>query len=188
GGHVRGQMTTMTLVPAVADIAGTVPVVAAGGIVDGRGVKAALALGASGAMLGTRFLVAEEANTHDVYRAAIVAAAGHDATYTGLFDVGWPAAPHRVLHNSTLRAWEAAGKPAPGTRPNEGETVAIRDGHAIPRYGDDTPTRDTSGALEALALYAGQGVGAVKRVEPAAAIVASLVSEAGLGAPDATGA
>ena len=68
GGHVRGESTTLALVPAVVDVAGEVPVVAAGGIADGRGLAAALALGAAGAMIGTRFLAAEDADTHRRYR------------------------------------------------------------------------------------------------------------------------
>ena len=85
---------------------------------------------------------------------------------TELFDVGWPA-PHRVLRNSTYERWEAAGRPPPGQRPGEGESVA----HGIPRYAVNMPLAGTDGDVEAMAMYAGQGVGTIDAVEPAAAIV-----------------
>ena len=68
GGHVRGMVATMPLVPAVVDAVAPAPVVAAGGIADGRGLAAALALGAAGAWIGTRFLASEEAAIHPRYR------------------------------------------------------------------------------------------------------------------------
>jgi NAD(P)H-dependent flavin oxidoreductase YrpB (nitropropane dioxygenase family) len=178
GGHVRGETTTLALVPAVVDVAGEVPVVAAGGIADGRGLAAVLALGAAGAMIGTRFLAAEEANTHRRYRELLVAAAPDDAVYTTIFDEGWPNAPHRVLRNRTQRAWEQAGAPPRGSRPGEGEVIATRARRNLIRYADDIPTADTEGAVEELALYAGQSAGIVSAVEPAREIVRSISSEA----------
>jgi NAD(P)H-dependent flavin oxidoreductase YrpB (nitropropane dioxygenase family) len=73
GGHVRGTTTTMVLVPSVVDAVGPVPVMAAGGISDGRGVAAALVLGAQGAWLGTRFLAAAQAGAHPMYQDRLVA-------------------------------------------------------------------------------------------------------------------
>ena len=179
GGHVRGHVTSLVLVPAVVDAVGDVPVVAAGGIADGRGLVAALALGAAGVMIGSRFLLAEEANTHSVYRAALVSAGVQDTVHTTAFDGGWPDAPHRVLRNSTVRRWEAAGSPPAGARPGEGEVVACRGGSPIVRYHDDIATAETTGTVEELAQYAGQAVGLVHRVEPASAIVESIVCQAG---------
>jgi NAD(P)H-dependent flavin oxidoreductase YrpB (nitropropane dioxygenase family) len=97
--------------------------VAAGAIVDGRGLAAALALGAQAAWIGTRFLTAEEAASHPDYRARLLEAEAADTYYTTLYDVGWPDAPHRVLRNSTIDAWERAGRPASGVRPGEGEVI-----------------------------------------------------------------
>ena len=68
GGHVYGSVATLALVPAVVDQVGKLPVVAAGGIADGRGLAAVLSLGASGAWIGTRFLSAHEAAIHPRYR------------------------------------------------------------------------------------------------------------------------
>ena len=127
GGHVWSEVSTLALVPAVVDAVAPVPVLAAGGIVDGRGIAAALALGAQGVWLGTRFLLAEEAAVHPDYREHLLRARAEDAVYArDLFDVGWEDAPHRALRNSTRERWEAAGSPAPGERPGEGETVATR--------------------------------------------------------------
>jgi NAD(P)H-dependent flavin oxidoreductase YrpB (nitropropane dioxygenase family) len=156
-----------------------VPVVAAGGIADGRGLAAVLALGAQAAWLGTRFVAAAEANTHDRYRERVVAATVTDTAYTGCFDGGWPDAPHRVLRNATVDAWEQAGRPAAPDRPGEGQVVA-RDGRGaeVVRYTDLMPWRDLDGDVEDMALYAGQSAGLVHEVRPAAEIVASLVREA----------
>ena len=112
GGHVWSTVGTLPLVPAVVDAVAPVPVIAAGGIGDARGVAAVLALGAQAAWLGTRFLLAEEMPLHEDYRRALIAAAETDPQwYPNLYDVGWPDAPHRALRNSTARAWEAAGRP-----------------------------------------------------------------------------
>ncbi|WP_407547600.1 nitronate monooxygenase [Streptomyces sp. Pv4-95] len=179
GGHVRGETTTMALVPAVVDAVHPVPVIAAGGIADGRGLAAALALGAQAGWLGTRFLTASEAATHEVYRQAVLQAAPQDAVHTRCFDGGWPNAPHRALRNSTLRAWEAAGSPDAPNRPGEGTVVArSTHGREWPRYEDMAPVPGMSGDVEALALYAGQSAGLVHDIAPAGRIVADIAADA----------
>jgi nitronate monooxygenase len=178
GGHVWGTIATLPLVPAVVDAVAPVPVIAAGGIGDARGVAAVLALGAQAAWLGTRFLLAEEAPVHEDYRRRLVAAAETDAHwYADLYDVGWPDAPHRAIRNSTARTWEAAGRPPPGHRPGEGEEIARRaEGEPVVRYSSALPLQGTEGDIEALSLWAGQGVTFAKRVQPAAEIVGELTS------------
>jgi NAD(P)H-dependent flavin oxidoreductase YrpB (nitropropane dioxygenase family) len=154
-------------------------VIAAGGIVDGRGIAAALALGAQGVWLGTRFLLAEEAPLHPDYREHLLRARGEDAVYASdLFDVGWEHAPHRALRNSTRERWETAGSPPPGERPGEGETIATRpDAAPIVRYSSAMPVAAITGEIEALSMWAGQGIGLLDRVQPAAEIVRELVEE-----------
>ena len=125
GGHVLGKVASLPLVPVVVDAVHPVPVLAAGGIADGRGFAAVLALGAAAGWIGTRFLLATEAHVHPAYQAAIRQASETDTVYGVIFDGGWPEAPHRVLRNSTARRWEAAGQPSPGARPGEGELVAM---------------------------------------------------------------
>ena len=178
GGHVWGGIATLPLVPAVVDAVAPVPVIAAGGIGDARGVAAVLALGAQAAWLGTRFLLAEETPLHEDYRRRIIAAAETDAKWhADLYDVGWPDAPHRALRNSTAEAWEAAGRPGPGDRPGEGEPVAQRaSGEPITRYSSALPLDGTTGNIEALSLWAGQSVALARRSQPAADIVAELTS------------
>ena len=136
GGHVWSGVATLPLVPAVVDAVAPVPVIAAGGIGDARGVAAVLALGAQAAWLGTRFLLADEMPIHEEYRRRLIAATETDAEwYPNLYEVGWPDAPHRAIHNSTAERWEAAGRPAPGSRPGEGEVIAhFASGEPILRY------------------------------------------------------
>lgn len=177
GGHVQSEVATMPLVAQVTE-AVDVPVVSAGGISDGRGIAAVLALGAAGAWLGTRFLVAEEARIHDAYRTAITGAAETDTVLSTLFDQGWPDAMHRVLKNDTTQAWEDAGRPSPGRRPGEGETVVtLPDGTELPRYSTALPLPGMEGAVEQLPLYAGQSVGGAETVQPAGQVVDDLRSE-----------
>jgi nitronate monooxygenase len=180
GGHVRGTVSTLALVPRVVDEVDPVPVIAAGGIADGRGVAAVLALGAAAAWIGTRFVCAEESAAHPVYQQLLTGAVETDTVYSTVFDLGWPGAPHRTLRNSTVRAWQDAGEPAPGARPGENEIVARRrDGGEVLRYEVNPPSvRVATGDPEAMAVYAGQGVGLITGVEPAAEIVRSLMQEA----------
>jgi nitronate monooxygenase len=178
GGHVWGQIGTLPLVPAVVDAVAPTPVIAAGGIGDGRGVAAVLALGAQGAWIGTRFLMAAEAPVHERYRERLIDADETDALwFADLFDGGWPNAPHRALRNATIDDWEAAGRPAAGTRPGEGDQVATRpNGSVIPRYASSTPVEGLDGDIDAMSLWAGQSVALAQRVQPAADIVTDLVS------------
>ena len=179
GGHVWGQVGTMALVPRVVDAVTPVPVLAAGGISDGRGIAAALALGAQGAWLGTRFLASEEAYAHSVYKQLVVSAAETDTAYSSLFDGGWPNAPHRSLRNSTVAAWESYGRPPTGLRPREGQQLAaFADGRPVEVYSDTFPMPGMTGDLEGLALYAGQSAGLISDVRPAGQIVRDLAAEA----------
>jgi NAD(P)H-dependent flavin oxidoreductase YrpB (nitropropane dioxygenase family) len=129
--------------------------------------------------MGTRFLLAEEAATHVDYRERLIAADETDTAYSVLYDVGWPDAPLRTLRNATWEAWRAAGEPSPGSRPGEGETVATgEDGRLIARYSNDAPVAGASGDIAAMAMYAGQGVGLGRQVQPAAEIVREVAEEA----------
>ncbi len=180
GGHVRGTVATMPLIPAVVDAIAPVPVVAAGGIADGRGLAAALALGAAGVWIGTRFLASPEAGIHPRYRELLLQSPETSTHYSeNLFDIGWPNAPHRALRNKTVDAWEAAGRPGSGKRPGEGEVVASSPRHGnIVRYQSSTPGEDTEGDIEALSLWSGQSVGLVSTVKPAAEILQEIVTDA----------
>jgi nitronate monooxygenase len=167
GGHVRG---TLGLLPLLDEVVGVVdvPVLAAGGIGSGRAAVAALAAGADGVRVGTRFVAASESDAHPDYVAALIAAEPDDAVLTESFSREWPRAPHRVLR-SCIAALET----------HADDVVATRgDGAAVPRGSSEPPARDMAGTISAMALYAGQSVGSVTRVQPAAEIVLELMAEA----------
>src|SRR5207249_12037389 len=104
-----------------------VPVIASGGIGDGRGIARALEMGAQGVSLGTRFVASAEAWVHEYYKRRVVTAAAADTFYSpDLYDVGWKDAPHRTIKNKTYARWDAAGRAAPGERPGEGEVIGTR--------------------------------------------------------------
>jgi NAD(P)H-dependent flavin oxidoreductase YrpB (nitropropane dioxygenase family) len=109
-------------------------------------------------------------------------ASGTDTIYLDtLFDVRWPNAPHRTLRNKTIEAWEAAGRPASGQRPGEGEVIATsRSSGPIVRYQSYTPGADVEGDIDALSLWAGQSVGLVSKLQPASEIVREIAEEARL--------
>ena len=179
GGHVWGDVATLALVPAVVDAVGQVPVVAAGGIGDGRGLAAVLTLGASAGWLGTRFVMTTEVAAHPRYRELLATAAETSTVHSSLFDVGWSDAPHRTLRNSTFEEWEAAGRPPPGQRPGEGDRLATDPaGDAVLRYGSTSPRADLDGDIEAISLWAGQSVGLIDDVRPIREVVETLAAEA----------
>ena len=166
GGHVRGEVGVLPLLDGVLH-AVDVPVVAAGGIGTARAMAAVLAAGADAARVGTRFVASEEADTHPDYAAALVAAEPADTVLTTTFSNMWPDAPHRVLRSCVEAAERFEGDIV-------GEVVMGQGSMPIPRLAPPCPGRDTTGTISAMALYAGQSVGAVTRVEPAADIVREL--------------
>ena len=165
-------------VPAVVDAVAPVPLIAAGGIGDARSVAAVLALGAQAAWLGTRSLLADQMPVQEHYRRLLVDADETDAQwYADLYEVGWPDAPHRALRNSTAEASDVAGEPPPGSRPGEGEIIAhSASGDPILRCATAAPMVGTTGDVEALSLWSGQSVALARKQQPAAEIVAELVS------------
>ncbi|MGQ3414382.1 NAD(P)H-dependent flavin oxidoreductase [Natrinema sp. LN54] len=183
GGHVQSEVATTALVPRVADtVGGEVPIVAAGGIADGRGIAAVLALGADGAWLGTRFVATEEAAVHDEYQRRLRESDETATEYTTLFDKGWPGTPHRVLRNETLERWDREGRPPAGERPGETDVVARTDdgdgrGEPIERYDEALATPAVDGEIGEMALFAGQSVGLTDEVRPAGALLEDLVTE-----------
>jgi nitronate monooxygenase/enoyl-[acyl-carrier protein] reductase II len=182
GGHVRGVTSLATLVPAVVQAVAPLPVIAAGGIATGRGLVAALGLGAEAVSMGTRFLASEESRASPEYKERVVQARAEDTVHTTLFDIGWPDAPHRVLRNKAVEEWEAAGRPPSGRRPGEGVIVgrmpiggAMTD---VPKYFVGSPMAGFEGDLECTALYAGESCNLVNDIKPAATIVRDVVAEA----------
>jgi NAD(P)H-dependent flavin oxidoreductase YrpB (nitropropane dioxygenase family) len=182
GGHVRGTTSLAALVPAVRQAVAPLPVVAAGGIATGRGLVAALGLGAQAVLMGTRFVASEESRASLEYKQRVVRARAEDTVHTALFDIGWPDAAHRVLRNKAVDEWEAAGRPASGRRPGEGTIIGrmLLGGTMaeVPRYSVSNPMVGFEGDAEYTALYAGESCSLVNDIKPAAAIVRDVIAEA----------
>jgi len=177
GGHVQASRGLYEGLPIVLDEAKGKPVIASGGIGNGQGIRQALSAGASGAMLGTRFVATLECPAHPVYKRELVAAHAGDTALTMCFQDGWPAL-HRALRNRTFVMWDAAGCPLPGKRPGEGEVVATRpDGSKVLRYFVAPPNQELQGRPEECALYAGLSVEHVKDLPPAGELVHRLWRE-----------
>lgn len=178
GGHVQSEVATLPLVPRIVDATPDTPIIAAGGIADGRGIAAVLTLGAAGAWLGTRFLATEEAHVHRLYQQRILEADETETIYSTLFDEGWPEVPHRVIENTTVSDWKAAGQPE-SQRPGEDEIIAeTDDGIPVRRYEDSLAIPGMKGSVEELPLYAGQSAGLTHETQPADELVATLTDEA----------
>jgi len=172
GGHVRGRIGTLALLEQVlAEV--RVPVLVAGGVGTGRTMAAALAAGAAGVRVGTRFVAAAESDAHTDYKQALIEAEAEDTVYTDVFGVNWPDAPHRVLRSCVEAAQSFEGDVV-------GEAVLPSTGQRSPlvRFGATVPTRSTTGAISAMSLWAGESVAAVRSVQPAADIVHEIADEA----------
>jgi nitronate monooxygenase len=178
GGHVQSSAPLYDLLPALLDEAKETPVLAAGGIGNGQKIRKALMAGASGAMLGTRFVATQESRAHADYKSAILQAHAKDTALSVCFQDGWPGATHRALRNETFVRWEAAGCPAIGKRPGEGDVLATHaDGTKVLRYNSYTPGSDLKGTVSELVLYAGQSVDDVKDLPGAGELVRRLWAE-----------
>ena len=159
GGHV-GEMTTMALVPQVID-AVDVPVIAAGGIADGRQLAAAFALGACGAQVGTCLLVSRECPIHDNYKQALLKAKDSDTTVTGR-SIGGPV---RVLKNKMARQYLALEKKGASLEELERHTLG-----GLRRAVFD-------GDMENGSVMAGQVAGMLHEIRPVREIFEELYSQ-----------
>ncbi len=171
GGH-GGARTTMTLVPAVVDAVAPMPVVAAGGISDGRGLAAALTLGAAGVLIGTRFFATSEALGHENAKARLVSAGGDDTVRTSVFDIvrelPWPA-PYRIraVRNRLFDRWNGA---------EDALRREVAEGADYPADAFDAALQ--SGDTEEGMVVGGQGLDLVHAIEPAGDVVARIVADA----------
>jgi nitronate monooxygenase len=170
GGHGGGR-STLPLVPAVVDMVASsgrnVPVVAAGGITDGRGLAAALMLGADGVLMGTRFYVAIESLSSPGAKARVVAASGDDTLRTTVFDIArgynWPKEyTGRAVRNRFSKAWHG------------NEDALTRDQAERSHYGDAAAHGDADIAV----VFAGEGIDLIHAVEPAAVILGRVIEQA----------
>lgn len=174
GGHVRGTIGTFSLVPQVAAIS-PVPVVAAGGIVSGQGLAAALMLGAQGVWCGTAFLATMESNAHDYHKQQLVKANSEDTVHTVKYFINWPEnSPVRVLRNAITEA-KLPANTIPRTR-----QIAVQDDQPVYLHATDSPLRGAEGELDKMPLYASQACGQINSMCSAAERVNQLIEEANL--------
>jgi NAD(P)H-dependent flavin oxidoreductase YrpB (nitropropane dioxygenase family) len=183
GGHNRSVAGTMTLVPAVAD-AVDVPVISAGGIADGRGLAAVLALGADGALLGTRFLMSDEADAAPRFRGRVADAGVGDTARHNVFGIDFPDATVRGLRNAIVTEHEGHDHPAPYASldpaglPVIGATSLFGQEVPLQRFNGLPPVGATTGDFDQMSLLAGETAGLIGDVRPAADIVAAIAREA----------
>lgn len=166
GGHVS-WMASLVLTPLVADAVAPVPVLAAGGFADGRGLAAAIALGADGILLGTRFLASSESQLHPNFKQAIIDSDGHDTVLTEIPDVAqgivWPGAMSRAKRNTFIERWM-------------GREWALRQNQA--EVMKNVASARNSGDVEEVPLSFGQDAGLIGSIVPAGDIVRSIAAEA----------
>src|SRR5262244_1051052 len=166
GGHV-GWQTTMTLVPMVVDAVAPIPVLAAGGIADGRGLAAAIMLGADGVLLGTRFLASRESSLHPNFKQAILESNGHDTLLSEIPDIAaglvWPGAMSRSRRNRFIERWA-------------GREWALRQHQAQAKAALQAARK--SGDVEEAVLSIGQDAGLIHDIAPAGDIVSRIAQDA----------
>ena len=167
GGHA-GFVSTMVLVPEVVDVAGEVPVLAAGGIADGRGLAAALMLGAQGVSMGTRFIASEELVASDDWKQRVVAAGSLDAVKVQNSDRALP--PY---------SWEVPEVAPRSLRTELVDRLASDPGSVVPaEIGPEVVAAVLRGGGHEYMPFAGQSVALVHEVLPAAEIVRRVAEEA----------
>jgi len=187
GGHVKSDHGRDALLALMRrSLPEDVLLLAAGGIVDGESIARALAAGADGAWIGTRFLASDEAFAHPEYKQRILQASGPDATVvTTLFGPEWKGEPTRVLRNRVVEEWRGREHEVPDPPPGPaviGRTMLFphssRVPYDLPKFSAAVPTPDTTGDFDEMSLAAGTGVRAIKAIKPAARIVEELHAEA----------
>lgn len=173
GGHNRSRLALTSLVPAVKDALPGMTCIAAGGIADGRGVAAALMLGADGVCVGTRLIASAEATAHETYKARVIAADVDEIVSTTVFGPEWPDQPMKVIANAGL-----SPPPAQSEAGVIGTTRLGGQEYPMPRCSAVLPTPDTTGDFEQMCLAAGESAGLVHEVQPAGDIVAGMMAQA----------
>ena len=189
GGHVRGEMPAVELLERVrAALPPEYPVLLAGGVADATDAREALAAGAAGVVVGTRFVLSHESGAHPEYRRRLLNA--NETVLTELFGAGWPDAPHRVVPNAATERWLRSNRrgPAavrilnrisaplasrlPGSTVNR---IAALQRPGIPFYGPAAPVKGEAGKLaDATPLYAGECVRRIRDVRSAGELTTEL--------------
>jgi len=177
GGHVQAQGSWRDNLPRALETAGKTPLLVAGGLSTGKDLREVLLMGVSGGVFGTRFAATKEYPSHPEYKQRMINARSSDTALTVCFDGGWPGALHRVLRNPTLDAWEASGAQWAGLRPGEGDVVGTIGDMKFARYSLFPAFVVTQGKPQEMAMYAGQGIGAIRDIPKAGEVVERIWSE-----------
>lgn len=174
GGHIRGHAPLLPLLSAVLERV-SVPVLAAGGIGDGRALAAVLAAGASGARMGTRFLATAESGAHEAYKQAVLGARFASTEITDAFAVCPLCAtdPRARVLGSCIDAVRALRDEVAGETTMAGQTFPIPRGAGLP------PGASATGRIDAMAMYAGESAAVITSITPVADLVEELVATAG---------
>ena len=172
GGHVRSTTPLCELLPSIRTALGDdAVIVAAGGIGSAGSVRAAFELGADAVRVGSRFVATHESTAHDRYVELLVDAIDTDTELTEAFGVGWPNAPHRVLASAVSSS--RLGPEVIGAMPGPDGTE-----REVPRFFVSPPTRDFTGTIDAMALYAGAGsIGTITARTSAAKVINELMTD-----------
>ena len=166
GGHV-GWMASLPLLPMMVKAVAPLPVLCAGGIADGRGLAAALALGAEGVLLGTRFMATPEAPIHANFKQAIVKSDGHDTVLTEIPDLAsqrvWPGAMSRAQRNQFIERWS-------------GREWALRQN--VSEVGKQIAAARAAGDIDNASLSFGQDAGLIDSIKSVREVIQEIVAEA----------
>ena len=180
GGHNRAEASTLTLFPRIRRRFPGLPLLAAGGIVDGATMAAALVLGADAVWCGSRFLASQEAEAHDAYKDRVLSADVGDTAILSIYGPEWPGQAMRAIVNDGART--ALGREPEAIGDAEGQIIGstVLNGQKIPlpRYSAILPTRDFEGDIEQAGLTAGQSAGNITEILPAAEIIRRMMNEA----------
>lgn len=180
GGHNRAEAPLAQLFPLIRATVPDLPLVAAGGIMDGPSMAAALALGAEAVWCGTRFLASDEASAHPHYKRAVVEARPGDTEISTVFGPEWPGQALRVIVNKAVVA--ARGRAEAALAESAGEligTARVRgEVVPVPRYSAILPTPEFDANLDWACLTAGECAGRIASVRPAGEIVRTMSEEA----------
>jgi NAD(P)H-dependent flavin oxidoreductase YrpB (nitropropane dioxygenase family) len=182
GGHNYGGLPSMVLVPEILDAVSPALVLASGGIVDGRGVAAALALGADGVWVGTRLVATPEAAVHYEHKRRLVEGTGEQTVRSSIFAPEWPHFnPMRLLRNRVVHEWTDRLAEVPTVRdslPVIGRTIFLGQETEMRKFNVLLPTADTDGDWEEMPWLAGQGVGLIHDIRPAKDVVETMMADA----------
>jgi len=180
GGHNRSEAPLAPLFAAVHDALPDLPLVAAGGIIDGATMAAALSRGADAVWCGTRFLASREADAHEGYKARVVQAGKDCTALTTVFGPEWPGQPIRALVNEAVRTSDGRVEAALAEAAGQiiGTTILGGQTMPVPRYSAILPTRAFDADLEWACLTAGECAADISSVEPARAIIDRMMDEA----------